>query len=154
MTAISADIDLKKKDGLLLAEPVQAGAKVYKGASVVIDASDGYAQPTGTPAITAGDIYAGWAAEQADNTNGADGDLDVRCIRAGLIEVNCAGTATQAKRGDKVYINNVTDDDGVTLTSDSGEPEITAGELVKFISATKALIDITGYVGNVAATAA
>lgn len=154
MTALSENVDLKAKDGKVIAFPVQNAQTIYKGSPVVID-TDGYAQPvSGSPALANGDIFAGMAEEKIDNSAGADGDEYVRCLRSGVIQIAVLGTVTQAKVGDKVYLNNVSDDAAFTLTSDSGNPQITVGELVGYVSATVGLVDITGYCGNVAANGA
>ena len=155
MTALAENVDLKAKEGVYQHFKVQNGVKIYKGAPVTVD-TDGYAQSNDgtTTTLANGDIFAGMAVELADNTDGSDADIDVRCLRKGIIEIAVLGTVTQAKVGDKVYLNNVSDDAAFTLTSDSGNPQITVGELVGYISSGVGLVDITGYVGNVAANGA
>jgi hypothetical protein len=62
-------------------------------------------------------------------------------------------TLTQGNVGDKVYVNNVSDDAVVTVTSDTGNVQVTIGVITEFVSANLAYVQIDNYVDGVAATA-
>jgi len=91
--------------------PVAAGAHVYKGGLVGLNAT-GYARP-----LVAGDTCVGLAYEEADNSAGVDGERHVRVYTIGDFLVDLTG-ATRADVGKAVY---ATDDETLTfdLTSAS-----------------------------------
>ena len=89
--------------------PVEASAKIYKGAGLGKSAS-GHAQP-----LVAGNVFLGLAYEEADNTGGADGAKKVRAYTVGDFEVPLS-SAAQSNQGDKVYMS---DDGTFTFTSTS-----------------------------------
>ena len=68
--------------------------------------------------------------------------------------MDISDTISQANVGNAVFLNNVTDDSTLTVTSDTANPQITVGQIVEFVSANKAYISIDNYVGNVAANGA
>ena len=73
-----------------------AGAHVYKGALLGVTAA-GYVRP-----LVAGDLFAGVAYEEMDNTGGADGAKSVRMYTLGDFGHALSG-ATVANVGDAVY---------------------------------------------------
>jgi hypothetical protein len=91
-------------DQQLRSYPVEAAKHVFKGAFVGLSAS-GHAQP-----LVAGNRCVGIAFEEADNTDGADGDLAVRVYTRGDFHHVLSGAA-QTNVGDPVFAS----DDG-TLT--------------------------------------
>lgn len=155
MAALTATRDVDRKDGLLLALPVQNGETIYKGSTVVVD-TDGYAQTNDGTTVTLanGDIFVGIATETADNSAGADGDVDVVVQTSGHFVLPFSDTLTQASVGSLVYLNNAQDDAAVTVTSDTGQPQCTIGTIVEFISANSARVRIDNYFGNIAAAGA
>ena len=96
--ALTADYDAKEKPGTLVAYSVAAGAVIYKGALVCVNAG-GYAVPA---ADTAGFTFLGVAYEAGDNTDGANGALTVRVQKTGTFVYTRTGAA-QADIGDPVY---------------------------------------------------
>ena len=79
MTALTTDRNTPRREGEVYVYGVAAGAKIYAGALVALDAT-GYATPGATATtLTA----AGRAQEQIDNAGGADGDVNVR-VRKGV----------------------------------------------------------------------
>lgn len=87
--------------------PLAADAHIYKGALIGITPG-GYAR-----ALVAGDLFAGIAYEEMDNTGGADGNVSVRFYTLGDFGHALSG-ATIANVGDAVYAS---DDATLTFTS-------------------------------------
>lgn len=85
--------------------PVKGGAKIFKGAFVGL--SGGCAR-----GLVAGDAFAGIAYEEADNTSGDDGDLDVRVFTMGDFE-HALGGADVANNLAPIYAS---DDETITIT--------------------------------------
>lgn len=86
---------------------VAASGVLYKGGFVGLNGS-GYAQP-----LTAGNQCVGIAYEQADNTGGANGDIDVRVFTQGDFLHTLTG-ALVTNIGDAVYASA---DDTLTFTA-------------------------------------
>lgn len=80
MTALTASYDAKRKDGKLVAMPIVANAKVFKGALVVVATATGLAQ---AGADAAGTVFVGVAYETCDNTGGAAAAKTVRVLKTG-----------------------------------------------------------------------
>jgi hypothetical protein len=99
MTALTSDRNTEYSLGDLLAIPVAAGERIFAGSLVCSDAS-GYAVPA---ADTAGLVFEGIATAQADNRNGAAGDLSVVVRRRGRHKLAYQGYLTQAAQSAKVY---------------------------------------------------
>lgn len=89
MTALSASYDARRKDGVLIAYPVGAGAHVFKGALLAV-AATGLAQPASD---APGLVFAGVAYEEADNTTGTAGAKSVRVLKTGVFTLAKAGAA-------------------------------------------------------------
>jgi hypothetical protein len=156
MAARTESFENARKEGVIQATPMIASEIIYKGAQVLVASATGLAFTNDgtTNTLANGDIFGGIAVETVDNSGGAASDKDVRAYRKGSFLMPFSDTLTQANVGDKVYINNVTDDSVVTVTSDTGNPQITIGEIVEFVSANRAYVAIDNYVGNVAAAGA
>lgn len=105
MTALSADVNRKRKDGDLVALTVYNGSTIYKGAAVCVRA-DGYLIPG---ADTAGLIFTGVAYEKVVG----DGTKKCRVEQKGLFLFNIAA-ATIANIGDPVFL---ADDNTVDLAA-------------------------------------
>lgn len=109
---LNADRNTPSRDGVLMAFPVKAGARIHAGAIVVLDA--GYAKP-GVKAANL--VFAGRAEAAADNRAGADGDLEVMVRRKRVFRWKNAaggGAVAQAQAGSDAYI---ADDETVTKTA-------------------------------------
>lgn len=133
MTALAKDRATPYREGVEVEYPVAGSVKIYAGSLVCANAA-GYATPA---TDTSGLRFAGVALEQVDNSDGADGDKNVRVRRHGVFEFD-ADSITQAMVGDPMYaVDDHTFDDAAGPTND-----IKVGILVKYGSATKGWIDI------------
>ena len=124
MTALAANYDAERKDGILVAYKVAARTVVYKGALVCLDAG-GYAVPA---ADEAGLTFAGVAYERADNAAGADGDVSVRVWKDGSFRV-AMNSPRLADLGAAAY---VVDDNGVARAT---AHQVYAGTIVEIPAA-------------------
>ena len=88
---------------------VAADSHVYKGAMLGLT-SGGYVRP-----LSAGDLFAGIAYEEMDNTGGANGDKSVRIYTLGDFGLSLSG-AVISNIGDAVYASA---DDTLTFTATS-----------------------------------
>lgn len=134
MTALSADKLTEYTEGVELSIPVDDGDTIYAGALTCVNA-DGYAV---AGADTAGLIFMGVAREQADNSAGQDGDINVIVRRRGLFKMALASAISIANVGDNVFI---ADDQNVDLTANVTN-HIFVGIIAKYIDTTHAWIDI------------
>lgn len=133
--------------------PQLAAEKIYKGMPVYLKATGRYAfTPDGTTnVLAAGDIFVGIAAETVDNT-GVSGAKYIRVYRKGNFKLPIAGTLTQAKVGDPVYGNNVSDDDTVALAAAaSGQPQVRVGTVTEFLGAAEGYVQIDNFIDGVVA---
>ncbi len=89
--------------------PLAAAVHLYKGSLASFDGS-GDLKP-----LTAGEVFAGIAFEEKDNSSGAAGDKKARVYTVGDFELALAG-ATAANNGVAVYASA---DDTLTYTSTS-----------------------------------
>jgi predicted RecA/RadA family phage recombinase len=133
MAGLTRDRATSYREGVEVDYPVAAGAKIYAGSLVCVNA-DGFAVPA---ADTSGYVFVGVALEQMDNSAGANGAKSLRVRREGVFEFDAA-SITQAMVGGPMYVvDDHTFDDAAGPTND-----IKVGLLVKFASATKGWIDI------------
>lgn len=105
--------------------PMKAATKILQGTAVGLDS--GYARP-----IQDGDVFAGFANHTVDNTDGANGALDVRVRAKGVIEVDVAGVTGVGDVNDDVY---AADDQTYSIT-DSGT-DVLIGSIHRHVSGTK-----------------
>jgi len=133
--ALTADIDVGRKEGVIQAYPVSAGETIYKGALVCID-TDGYLIPA---TDTASLKFVGIAYEKKVNTTaagyGSDGDLWCRVYTGGVFKLTCSSIA-QTMVGQLLY---VVDDQTVDETTTNS---VCVGRLVEYDSATSGWVDI------------
>lgn len=120
MTALTANFDAERKDGVLVCYKVAAATKIYKGAMVAVNA-DGYAVPA---ADAAGLKFVGYAYEPADNSAGAAGDAVLRVWKDGSF-LAAKSDAGQSDIGNDVYI---VDDNTVAASTTYG---VLAGTVVE-----------------------
>ena len=114
MVALTADFDSPQVEGKFRSVPVAAGAKIYAGALVVMEA--GVAAPG---SVAVGLVSLGRAQFQADNTGGAAGAVSVK-VQRGVFAWNSGSGAdaiTAANIGAPAYI---IDDNTVGLTNGGG----------------------------------
>jgi len=133
MSALTRDRATPYREGIEVEYPVAANTKIYAGSLVCVSAT-GYAAPA---ADTSGYRFAGVAMEQVDNSDGSDGEKQVRLRRAGVFEFD-AVSISQDMVGTAMYAaDDHTFDDAAGPTND-----VKVGLLVKYVSATKGWIDI------------
>lgn len=113
MAALIANRSTKRRENASTeSHPVGAATKIYQGAMVVLNAA-GWAVP-GVTATTVKPL--GRAEHQADNSAGANGDINVR-IRKGVLQFANSASGdliTRADIGNSAYI---VDDQTVAKTS-------------------------------------
>jgi hypothetical protein len=141
---LAAARNTKRKDGKLVAVPVAAGAKIFKGGLVILDG--GYAK---AGAQLPGVIFVGVAYETVDNTGGAAGAVNVRIETDGTHEFKGDGVA--ADLGKVVYLS---DDETVKKAAGAaiGDDNIKVGIIVAVPAAGINRILIDNNVGSVAVT--
>lgn len=146
MTAASANLEIPVKDGVITDHALLADQIIYEGTPVFADASSGFAQSNDGSTITlaTGDVFLGICEEKIDATGYSSGDLRVKVRTQGVLEMTIAGTVTQAKIGDAVYVNNTTDNGTVTLTAAGDGSDCQIGYLVDYISSTKGKVMLFG----------
>ncbi len=112
MAALTKGRNTPARSGDISEPGVAGGVKIYAGALTAIDA-DGFATPGATATTLKG---LGRAEQDADNSDGADGDIRVRVGRLIYRYGNSAGAdeITASDIGDDCYI---VDDQTVALTS-------------------------------------
>lgn len=108
MTTLSRNVPRAyASESSLDAYAVLGGARIYEGAAVgIIDAS-GYARP-----LVGGDLFGGFAYDQADNASGVSGALRVQVYEETEVQLSIAG-AVITDLGQPVY---ATDDDTFTFS--------------------------------------
>jgi len=112
-----------------------AGAKIYAGTQVCLDAS-GYAV---SAADTASYVFVGVAAEQVDNTDGNNGDLRIKVWRKGVFKFAYnPGDAARTNVGDIVYIK---DNQTVTIAA-SVTHDVVCGRIFEYVDASNVYVDI------------
>lgn len=109
--------------------PAVATDIIYEGAAVGM--SSGTARP-----LQAGDTFAGFCQEKADNAAGSAGDIDVRVFTRGRIKLPVTGVTAITDRGSKVY---ATDDDTFTLTGPTGGSLI--GVITEYVLGTTVIVE-------------
>lgn len=147
MAAKTTATETSRKDGIIQNIPMIASETIYKGSTVIIGASTGLAFTNDgtTNTLSAGDIFAGIAVETS-TSNGVAGVESVNVYRKGSFYLPFTDTLTQANVGDKVYVNNTSDDGAVTITVDAGV-DVQIGNIVEFVSANLAVVSIDGFAG-------
>lgn len=143
MTAKTSASETSRKDWIIQAFPMITNEIIYKGWPVIIGTSTWYAFTNDwtTNTLSAGDIFAGICVETADSTWITAGEQDVRVYRTGSFLLPISDTITQANVGDKVYINNTTDDSTFTITKDGGV-DVLVWKIVEFVSANSAYVTL------------
>ncbi|MDQ7791245.1 MAG: hypothetical protein RDV00_03845 [Clostridia bacterium] len=131
MTALTKDRNTTRKEGGQAAYPVAAGAKIFAGGMVCLNAG-GYAVPA---ANTAGLKFVGVSRQYVDNAGGADGAQTVLVWKNGVFDFEAAGM-TAAAVGKPVFVS---DDQTVAL---SGSNAVGCGIITEVEAATKVWVDI------------
>ena len=115
MTALTGDRNTPESLGGMREPPVKANTKIYAGAMVAIDASS-----WAVPAATATTLKViGRAEAQADNSAGANGDINVK-VKSGRFRFGNSSSADLIARKDIGSTCYAVDDQTVALTNGSG----------------------------------
>jgi predicted RecA/RadA family phage recombinase len=130
MAALSDNIEIQEKDGIVHAAPVAVDI-IYRGAMVVYNTA-GYLAPAST---SAGVIFAGIALEKVDNSGGSAGDLNCKYVKEGIFLLTGSGLA-QSDVGEQVYAS---DDQTITKTSTNNAP---VGKIVEYVSSTQVWVKL------------
>ncbi|MCB1219274.1 MAG: hypothetical protein H7A35_05490 [Planctomycetales bacterium] len=124
MTALTESRYTRHREGTVTAHKVKGSTQIFKGGIVCAD-STGHAVPGSD---TAGQTFIGVAIEDADNSSGSDGDVNVRVMARGVFSFAKGGSITQADLGQPLYI---VDDQTVAVVS-TVTNDIQAGRLEGF----------------------
>lgn len=110
--------------------PVIADDIIYEGAAVAVVKASGFARPaTGNTAV---EDFAGFAVRKADNTDGANGDIEVQVRRKGEVTLTAlAGSPTIDNWGEVVYASSDND-----FSLSDGGSDLPIGKVSRFVSAT------------------
>ena len=136
MAALTASRDTHRKDLGVTSYPVAAATTIYKGGMVALN-SGGYLVAA---ADTAGLLVVGAAAENVDNSAGANGALSAQ-VRRGKARFN-ASSITQAMVGQIMY---VVDDNTFDETTPANS--VIAGILDEYVGATDGWLIIAPEIG-------
>lgn len=132
----------KTKDGQLSYEggdineiPVIAADIIYESAAVGVVIASGHARP-----LAANDQFAGFAEEQADNSDGSAADINVRTIEKGKVQLSVSG-AVITDKDQPVY---ATDDETFVFSPVGG---VFIGYVHRFVSSGVVIVafDALGY---------
>jgi hypothetical protein len=130
--AVTANQVIKVQEGDRRSYPVEEATRIYQGTLVYVNAA-GYACDVTATGVNA---FVGIAVAEADNTDGADGAIEVEVYTEGDFELT--GT-----------FNSITDvgmpaygDDNYAVVVALGATSVRIGRVVRFVSTTKAIIAI------------
>jgi len=135
MPALTQPYETHEREGLIVAYPVKANARIWKGALVCVD-STGYLVPASD---TANLRFVGVAFESVDNTGGANGAKRCRVVKRGTFIYNRIGSFTQADIG--TTARAVTDNE-VAKTSTNN---IVVGTVVELLDGNRVRIRIDNH---------
>jgi len=130
--AVTANQIIKKQDGCIRSYPV-ADVHIYEGTLVYLTAA-GYATDVTATGVNG---FVGIALSEVDNSAGSAGDLNVEVWAEGDFELTLTGGA-QAEVGSIVY-----GDDNYACVVTIGSTSVPIGRIVKHVSSTKAIVNIT-----------
>lgn len=151
MSARTTDQEATRKDGQMISTPMIAAEIIYKGVPTFAKAAgDAFSNDGTTNTLAVGDVFIGISVEGVDNSTGAAQAKEVRTYLEGCFLLTFSDTLTKANQGDDVYVNNASDDNVVTITSDTGQPQVTIGKIAQFVSANSAYVKITNPLGKAA----
>lgn len=138
MTALTSDRNTEYSLGDLLSMPVAAGSRIFAGALVCSNAS-GHALRA---ADEAGLVFEGVATAQADNRNGAAGDVRVVVRRRGRYRVDCASPLDLSALSAQVYAV----DDHTVAVADDVSHNVAVGVIDKVEGADECWVSIDAAV--------
>lgn len=130
--AVTANQVITRQDGDKASYPVAAGIHIYQGTLVYLTAA-GYATDVTATGVNG---FVGVAINEADNTNGSAGDLNVEVWTEGDFVLVGSGFA-QANVGDIIY-----GDDNYAIVNSIGSTSVPIGKAIGYVSATKLIVRI------------
>jgi len=128
MATLATDKQRPYELGDLNSLPMVATDIIYEGAAVGIEAASGNARP-----LNAGDAFAGFCIQNADNATGSAGDVRVQVKTHGEVQLPVANVAA-TDIGKPVYAS---DDDTFVLTATSNSY---IGKVKRFVSTGVAVV--------------
>lgn len=128
MATLATDKQRPYELGDLNSLPMVATDIIYEGAAVGIEAASGNARP-----LNAGDAFAGFCIQNADNATGSAGDVRVQVKTHGEVQLPVTNVAA-ADIGKPVYAS---DDDTFVLTATSNSY---IGKVKRFVSTGVAVV--------------
>lgn len=135
MANLTVGRNYRRGEGKIRPYKVAATTTIQGGSSVHLNAG-GFAKLAGD---TASEKFVGVANGKANNSAGANGDIDVNVWSTGVFDFAFTGTATQATVGQKVY----SVDDNTVAVAATTTNDVLVGTVVEFLSATKVRVSIT-----------
>ena len=136
--AVTENKLIKRQDGAKRSYPVSASTRIYQGTLVFVNAAGNAHDETATGV----NAFAGIAIAEANNTDGAAGDIEVEVYTDGDFELTGTGFAL-TDNAMPVYA-----DDNYALVLTLGATSVRIGTIVRAVSSTKAIVAIkTGRVG-------
>jgi len=139
MVALAANLGstFKTQFGHIYQLPVKAAVHIYRFAMVTIRLGEGYAQPAADDTDdSTKQLFVGYAMEEIDNSDGGNGDLNVRVRMEGRFWAKKTA-ATQADVG-KLAV--VLDDQTVQLYQVAGRSNVVVGRIVKVYDTSSVMI--------------
>lgn len=131
MATLRTDKQRPYELGDLNSLPMMAVDIIYEGAAVGIEAASGNARP-----LNAGDAFAGFCIQKADNTTGAAGDVRVQVKTHGEVQLPVTNVAA-TDIGKPVYAS---DDDTFVLTATTLSCNSYIGKVKRFVSTGVAVV--------------
>jgi hypothetical protein len=128
--SVTANQLIARQDGCKVSHPVEEATTLYQGTLVFLNAA-GYA--VGDDAAGS-NRFAGIAIGEADNSAGADGDIEVECWAEGDFPLVGSGFS-QASVGLDVYAT-----DNFTISTTAAGTKI--GRVTRYVSSTKVIVSI------------
>ncbi|MDW8106217.1 MAG: hypothetical protein RMK45_01925 [Armatimonadota bacterium] len=135
MPALSQPHETHEREGLIVAYPVKANTRIWKGALVCVD-STGYLVPASD---AAGLRFVGVAFESVDNTGGSNGAKRCRVIKRGSFVYNRSGNFAPADVG--LTVRAVSDNE-VAKTSTHN---LIVGTIVELVDGNRVRIRIDNH---------
>ena len=130
--AVTANQLVKRQDGCKRSYPVEESTRIYQGSLVFVNAA-GYACDVTATGVNA---FVGVAIYEADNTDGADGAIEVEVWTEGDFELTLTG-GDQAEVQSPIYA-----DDNYACVVALGATSVRIGRIVRHVSSTKAIVAI------------
>lgn len=142
MTAMAANNPNNRGVGKIQEFPVVAADIIYEGALVSIDQpdTDGAALPSGD---VAAQMFAGVCVEEADNSAGAKGDINVRVDISGATVI----LVTSGMNAEDIGVEVMTADDQTVEKAAASTNNQAVGKIVEYISATSVRVKLYPFGG-------